>query len=91
MRESITRNVVLTPLSLPQWFQAFALRTSSIEGTVVQKPEYHRDKLGGVVCLKTIPKAQSLAGLFVVRLLCAFVPLWFTALVEIPCRLLLQD
>ena len=44
-----------TPPSLPRWFRAFALRVFSFEElmNVVQKPEDHRDKLGGVDCLRT--------------------------------------
>ncbi len=45
----------LTPPSLPRWNWAFALRVSVLRASVavVQKPENHRDKLGGVDCLRT--------------------------------------
>ena len=45
-----TNNISVTPPSLPRWFQAFALRSSSLEIAVrvVQRPASHRGKLGGV-------------------------------------------
>ena len=45
-----SNNVSQTPPSLPRWNRAFALRSDSCEISiaVVQKPENHRGKLGGV-------------------------------------------
>ena len=46
----------VTPPSLSRWFRAFALRATPLETTlnVVQKPDNHRDKLGGVGCVSVI-------------------------------------
>ena len=45
-----------TPPSLSRWFRAFALRASALESSiaVVQRPENHRGKLGGVGCVSVI-------------------------------------
>ena len=49
---SRTRDVALTPPSLPRWNQASALRTKLLNAFlgVVQKPGNHRGKLGRAVC-----------------------------------------
>ncbi|MCX7420630.1 MAG: hypothetical protein NT013_13980 [Planctomycetia bacterium] len=61
---SQTTDNTQAPPSLPRWSQAFARGVSSLDcvDAVVQKPEIHRDKLGGVVLVSDRPNDQPTAA-----------------------------